>query len=88
MDPPPSDFDRELAERAAQWLIMLIENEMLPKARQDFAEWLKISPRHAEEFLLVMAVWMQLDALDPRHSIDLRRLLNQALKPTDPHRPE
>jgi ferric-dicitrate binding protein FerR (iron transport regulator) len=74
----PSDADRELAEHAAQWLVMLIENEMRPTAQQDFTEWLKASPRHAEEFLLSMAVWMQLDALDPQHSINLKQLLSDA----------
>lgn len=78
MDSPPSDVNRELAERAAQWLIMLFESEMLPKARKDFTEWLRASPRHAEEFLLAVAVWKQLDALDPQHIIDLRGLLNEA----------
>ena len=78
MESYPSDADRELAEHAAQWLVMLIEDEMRPTAQQDFAEWLKASPRHAEEFLLAMAVWNQLDALDPARSIDLQKLLKDA----------
>jgi len=78
MESYPSDADRELAEHAAQWLVMLIEDEMRPKAQRDFAEWLRASPRHTEEFLLAMAVWNQLDALDPAHSIDLQKLLKDA----------
>jgi ferric-dicitrate binding protein FerR (iron transport regulator) len=78
MESYPGDADRELAEHAAQWLVMLIENEMRPRAQKDFTEWLKVSPRHAEEFLLAMAVWMELDALDPAHSINLQKLLQEA----------
>jgi ferric-dicitrate binding protein FerR (iron transport regulator) len=80
MEPQPTAADRELAELAAQWLVMLIENDMRPTAQKDFTEWLKVSPRHTEEFLLAMAVWMELDALDPQHSIDLRKLLEDAEK--------
>jgi ferric-dicitrate binding protein FerR (iron transport regulator) len=82
MESYPSDADRELAEHAAQWVVMIIENEMRPTSQEDFAAWLRASPRHAEEFLLAMAVWMQLDALDPEHAIDLQKLLDHAEKPS------
>jgi len=72
----PTAVDREVAEHAAQWLVMLFESKMRPKAQKEFAAWLKASPRHAEEFLLAMAVWMELDALDPKRVIDLRKLLD------------
>jgi ferric-dicitrate binding protein FerR (iron transport regulator) len=61
-----SKADRELAERAAQWVLTLLEKEMVPKARDEFAAWLKQSPRNTEEFLLAMAIWKQLDSLAPR----------------------
>jgi ferric-dicitrate binding protein FerR (iron transport regulator) len=73
-----SDLDaseRRLAEHAARWLVMFIDSDMLPKARADFAAWLKESPRHTEEFLMTMALWKELDSLDAERAVDLHQLL-------------
>jgi ferric-dicitrate binding protein FerR (iron transport regulator) len=74
-DPDSDAIDRRLAERAAQWLVMFIDSDMVPQAKAEFAAWLKESPRHTEEFLMAMAVWKEMDGLDPQRNIDLTSLL-------------
>ncbi len=72
-----ANIDTAIREQAARWMLQL-EDEFGPVQRAMFATWLKQSPRHTEEFLLVSALWMQLDMVDPERRIDLRALLKAA----------
>lgn len=68
--------DRRIAEKAAEWLLVL------PKAglreHGAFAEWLRESPRHVEEFLLVSAAYRELDSA-PMESLPDRAALRAEL---------
>ena len=72
-----ANLDAAIREQAARWMLQL-EEDFGPTQRVMFATWLKLSPRHTEEFLLVSALWTQLDLLDPHRRIDLGALLKAA----------
>lgn len=63
-------------EQAAWWVTEL--REATPAIEQDFAEWLQQSPRHVEEYLLVDALWRQMDGVDPQRSIDVDAIIARA----------
>jgi transmembrane sensor len=54
--------DVVISERAAEWLFLLQETGN--KHRAAFAEWLKESPKHVEEFLAITALNHHLDTTD------------------------
>ncbi len=66
--------DMRLAEEAADWVVRLME-EKSAAARVEFVVWLKRSPRHMEEFLLVSATHRLFRGMDPEKEIDLQALL-------------
>ena len=70
-DLPSSNLD--LAEQAARWIIELEEGTL--EDLSELAAWLKQSPVHVEEFLLVMSTWTALDRLDPKKRVALEQLL-------------
>ena len=54
----------EIRKEAAAWLIeMDLEPELWD--RRSFTAWLKLSPRHVEEFLHQSAFWVALHSADP-----------------------
>jgi transmembrane sensor len=65
-----------LAEEAAHWLIEL--EEPGPTTLQDFGTWLRASPRHVEEFLLVSAVWKEFEGLDAERRMQIQQLIDEA----------
>lgn len=77
MEPDRPHIDAAIREQAAQWLLRLDE-DFGPRQRALFAAWLKQSPRHAEEFLLLTALWRQLDHVDPQRRIDVPALVAEA----------
>ncbi len=64
-----------LAEEAANWLAALKEDD--GPSRAAFVKWLRSSPRHVEEFLLVTASDQALNDLDLRREVDVDRLIAQ-----------
>ncbi len=77
--------DLKIAEEAAEWLIELDDPD--PEALARFAAWLKASPRHVEEFLLVSAVWTEFDDFDPDRRFPVRRMLDAATRNVQPLSP-
>jgi transmembrane sensor len=65
-----------LAEEAARWLIEL--EEPGPKTLRDFGAWLRASPRHVEEFLLVSAVWKEFEGFDAERRMQIQQLIQEA----------
>ena len=68
-----------LAEEAAHWLIELEEPE--PKTLHDFSAWLRASPRHMEEFLLVSTVWKEFEGFDAERRLQIQQLIDEATEP-------
>lgn len=67
--------DRLLAERAAEWLIVL--RSAGAKEREEFADWLAESPRHVREFLATTAFDQELHRVRFRGSILFESLLER-----------
>jgi transmembrane sensor len=80
-----NSMDMKIAEEAAEWLIELDNPD--PQALARFAAWLKASPRHVEEFLLVSAVWTEFDDFDPDRRFPVRRMLDAATRNVQPISP-
>jgi transmembrane sensor len=72
-----SQDNSKIAEEAARWLVRL-EEDHGPQCRAALAAWLKHSPRHVEEFLLVEASYSKLDGIDARQRFDVAALLAQS----------
>jgi transmembrane sensor len=69
--------DTRLAEEAAEWLTRLNE-EPDTDSHADFVAWLKRSPRHMEEFLLVSTTYRLFRGIDPERQIDVQALVAKA----------
>jgi transmembrane sensor len=76
--PPRSQADLHIAEQAAQWLLEIEEGG--PAAPADFAAWLKTSPVHVDEFLMVTSVWKAFDGMDAAKRMDVERMVEEARK--------
>lgn len=72
----PHPETQPLAEEAAHWLIEL--EEPWPKTLNDFGAWLRASPRHVEEFLLVSAVWKEFEGFDAERRMQIQQLIDEA----------
>ncbi len=73
---PDGDEQMLLAGRAADWLRRLEGGDAQEQAR--FMAWLKESPRHVREILL-MSTWDRvLENFDPQHSIDVEEYVREA----------
>lgn len=82
---PHNRDNMRLAEEAALWLTRLTEDET-PTCREEFVGWLKRSPRHMEEFLLVSATRQLFRDVDPDRRLDIRKLLADASSSIVPFR--
>jgi transmembrane sensor len=65
-----------ISEQAARWLFEL--EDPGPATLADFAAWLKASPVHVEEFLLITSAWKAFDGFDAERRIQLDRILDEA----------
>jgi transmembrane sensor len=74
---PRPDDTASVQEHAAYWMV---EVHDLPRTRAAFADWLKASPRHVEEFLFQQALWNGLDQLVHRDQEEIDRLISEALQ--------
>jgi transmembrane sensor len=66
----------QTATEAAEWLLRLDEDSSA-SCRSEFAAWLRHSPQHMEEFLLLSATARNLQGIDPEHGIDVEALLKE-----------
>jgi len=82
---PRNRDNMRLAEEAAEWLTRLTEDESLT-CREECVDWLKSSPRHMEEFLLVSTTRHLFRGIDPNRQLDVRKLLAEASSPVVPLR--
>ncbi len=65
-----------IAAEAADWLLRLEEEG--PPCHADFVAWLKRSPGHIDEFLMMETTYRTVHQFDPRGRIDLEALLRTA----------
>jgi transmembrane sensor len=65
-----------IREQAAWWVTEL--QDASAQVRVQFAQWLKESPRHIEEFLFFSALWRELDRVDPERCVDIDALVAEA----------
>jgi len=72
----PQEERLTVREQAAWWVTEL--QEATPETERRFADWLKQSPRHVEEFLFFDTLWQQLDGVDRAHGIDVERIIAEA----------
>jgi len=72
----PQEEQLTVREQAAWWVTEL--QEAAPETERRFADWLKQSPRHVEEFLFFDTLWQQLDSVDRAHGIDVERIIAEA----------
>ncbi len=68
---------QRIASEAAEWLLRLEEDDGA-SCSTDFVQWLRVSPHHIDEFLLVEAAWRSMHHADPQRRIDLDALIDSA----------
>src|SRR5688572_16664053 len=71
LNPRRQQAQRNLAEQAADWLLVLEDDE--PQARSAFAAWVAQSPLHVEAFLRAATLDSLLSRVDPGRSIAIER---------------
>lgn len=69
--------DEHITLEAAEWLLRLDEN-CGPECRSEFLAWLKRSPRHMDEFLMVEAAYRTLHQFDPQRRAEIDALVENA----------
>ena len=72
---PPQRPEPGISEQAARWITLLEHGGQTE--RRDFASWLRASPQHVREFLLLTAMDKELDELDLQ-AFDVDGLLARA----------
>jgi transmembrane sensor len=67
----------QITNEAAEWLLRLEDN---PDGRghTDFVAWLKLSPRHMDEFLMVEAAYRAVSHADAGRRLDIGKLVTEA----------
>lgn len=76
MSPATSDHSSQnIATEAAKWFISLQTTEVSRGQQEAFADWLRRSPAHIEEFLQLTALQGDLSRLPELKSIDVDKLL-------------
>jgi transmembrane sensor len=69
-----------IAEDAAEWLLRL-EDDGSQQCREEFVAWLKHSPAHMDEFLLVTSAYRAMHGADPGRKIDAAELFRRSGRP-------
>jgi len=65
---PISRSEQAIAAEAAEWHVR--QKQLGPQEQQAFAEWLKASPRHLREFLIMETLGESLNHIDPQRRLD------------------
>lgn len=76
-------MELKIAMEAAEWLLKL-EEDASTRCQREFVEWLKHSPRHMEEFLLVWATAGATRGIDTERTIDVDALLKAGMENVTP----
>lgn len=76
-------MELKTATEAAEWLLRL-EEDASTRCQREFVEWLKHSPRHMEEFLLVWATAGATREIDTDRTIDVDALLKEGMENVTP----
>ncbi len=64
-----------IADEAAAWVVQIDDGALDLAAREELLAWLRNSPQHVEEFLMVTATWQELDEIDVEHRLDVDQLI-------------
>lgn len=64
-----------IAAEAAAWVVQIDDGALDLAARKELLAWLRNSPQHIDEFLLVTATWQELDEIDVEHLLDVDQLI-------------
>lgn len=64
-----------IADEAAAWVVQIDDGALDLAARGELLVWLRNSPQHVEEFLMVTAAWQELDEIDVEHRLDVDQLI-------------
>lgn len=78
---------KQISEEAADWLLR-VEEDPTPQCQAEFAAWLKRSPRHIDEFLMVEASYRTLQSFNPHTRSTLDAIFEEAPKVVVPLREE
>jgi transmembrane sensor len=76
MKPQTNDAALFIREAAAEWITALEQGGT--RERTECLAWLRESPEHVREFLLMAALWKDLDGVDAQRRIDIEGLLATA----------
>jgi transmembrane sensor len=84
---PDSEARRQIAERAALWLLTLQSEEVAQAQRAEFVDWLRASPLHVSELLRICKLqreltdftgWQQMAAISGAQPTEVVRFLPSA----------
>lgn len=76
MKPQSNDGILLIRDAAAEWITALEQGGA--RERTECLAWLRESPEHVREFLLMAALWKDLDGVDAQRRIDIDGLLDTA----------
>ncbi|HEY1027655.1 MAG TPA: FecR family protein [Pseudomonas sp.] len=66
IQPPPADDD-SLLQEAADWCMRLNAEDCSEEEREAFQKWLQADPRHAQEYLAMLDIWLLSEQLPRQH---------------------
>lgn len=69
-------MNKQIIEEAAFWVTCLEDGPLETQEREEFAAWLRASPKHIKEFLLARAISAEADAIDPDKKISVDDLMD------------
>ncbi len=69
---------KQIADEAADWAVLLDAGPLADKQQQELASWLLESPRHGEELLLASSIIAGLEKVDEGKTISIDDLLTQS----------
>lgn len=66
IQPSPADDD-SLLQEAADWCMRLNAEDCSEEEREAFQQWLQADPRHAQEYLAMLDIWLLSEQLPRQH---------------------
>jgi transmembrane sensor len=74
--------DTGVAEAAAEWFVDLQASHVSPERQAEFADWLRRSPVHVEEFLRLAGLYGDLKRSPEFNAVDVAALIEEAASAT------
>jgi len=65
----------QIRAQATAWLLKFSDDEVDPKGRQEFLDWLRASPEHVRAYLRVVAFWQDAPHIRGQPPVDVAELL-------------